>query len=76
MLSTLYVRAQESRRADALVRDPWAEDLVARIDYDFKPPDWYFQVMTLVGHLVCRPPFLNLGLSAANGTLGVSTRAA
>lgn len=35
MLATLYVRAQESRRPDALVRDPWAEDLVARIDYDF-----------------------------------------
>jgi hypothetical protein len=30
----------------------------------------------LVGHLVCRPPFLNLGLSAPNGTLGISTRAA
>jgi O-methyltransferase involved in polyketide biosynthesis len=35
MLATLYVRAQESRRPDALVRDPWAEELVARIDYDF-----------------------------------------
>jgi elongation factor P hydroxylase len=31
---------------------------------------------TLVGHLIRRPPFLNLGLSAPNGTLGVSTRAA
>jgi hypothetical protein len=30
----------------------------------------------LVGHLIRRPPFLNLGLSAPNGTLGVSTRAA
>ena len=30
----------------------------------------------LVGHLVCRPPFLNLGLSAPNGTLGVGSRAA
>jgi magnesium transporter len=32
--------------------------------------------LLLVGHLVCRPPFLNLGLSAADGTLGVSTRTA
>ena len=35
MLATLYTRALESRRPDALVRDPWAEALVARIDYDF-----------------------------------------
>ena len=35
MLMTLYARALESRRPDALVRDPRAEELVARIDYDF-----------------------------------------
>jgi O-methyltransferase involved in polyketide biosynthesis len=35
MLMTLYARALESRRPDALARDPRAEELVARIDYDF-----------------------------------------
>jgi O-methyltransferase involved in polyketide biosynthesis len=35
MLVTLYARALESRRPDALIRDPRAEELVARIDYDF-----------------------------------------
>ncbi len=35
MLATLYSRAVESRRPDALIRDPRAEDLVARIDFDF-----------------------------------------
>ena len=35
MLATLYARALESRRPDALVRDPCAEELVTRIDYDF-----------------------------------------
>jgi len=35
MLATLYTHALESRRPDALIRDPRAEELVARIDYDF-----------------------------------------
>lgn len=35
MLATLYSHAAESRRPDGLIRDPRAEDLVARIDYDF-----------------------------------------
>ena len=30
----------------------------------------------LVGHLVRRPPFLDLGLSSPNWTLGIGTRAA
>ena len=36
----------------------------------------YALVTVLVGHLACIPPFLNLGLSAPNGTIGVATRAA
>ncbi len=36
MLATLYSHAVESRYPDALIRDPRAEELVARIDYDFK----------------------------------------
>lgn len=36
LLWPLWNRAQESQRADALVTDPMAEDLVARIDYDFR----------------------------------------
>ena len=35
MLATLYTHALESRRPDALIRDPRAEELVACIDYDF-----------------------------------------
>lgn len=35
MLATLYSHALESRRPDGLIRDPRAEELVARIDYDF-----------------------------------------
>lgn len=35
MLATLYSHAVESRRPDALIHDPRAEELVARIDYDF-----------------------------------------
>jgi len=35
MLGTLYSHAVESRRPDALIHDPRAEELVARIDYDF-----------------------------------------
>lgn len=35
MLATLYSHASESRRPDGLIRDPRAEELVARIDYDF-----------------------------------------
>jgi O-methyltransferase involved in polyketide biosynthesis len=35
LLIPLYVRALESRRPDALLRDPKAEELVGRIDFDF-----------------------------------------
>ena len=35
MLMILYARALESRRPDALIHDPRAEELLARIDYDF-----------------------------------------
>ncbi|WP_420347656.1 class I SAM-dependent methyltransferase [Pelagibius sp.] len=35
MLWTLWNRACEMRRADRLIEDPMAADLVARIDYDF-----------------------------------------
>ncbi|MBN1873536.1 MAG: class I SAM-dependent methyltransferase [Anaerolineae bacterium] len=35
MLMTLYMHALESRRPDALIRDPYAERLVGQIDYDF-----------------------------------------
>jgi len=36
MLATLYSHAVENHYPDALIRDPRAEELVARIDYDFK----------------------------------------
>lgn len=36
MLWPLWNRAAETKRADALVDDPWAVDLVERIDYDFR----------------------------------------
>lgn len=36
MLATLYSHAVENRYPDALIRDPRAEELVARIDYDFE----------------------------------------
>jgi O-methyltransferase involved in polyketide biosynthesis len=35
LLAPLYWRAVESRRADALLRDPKAAELVSQIDYDF-----------------------------------------
>jgi methyltransferase (TIGR00027 family) len=35
MLATLYGRAMESARPDALLRDPMAEQAVGRIEYDF-----------------------------------------
>ena len=35
LLIPLYFRAMESRRPDALVRDPKAVELVGRLDYDF-----------------------------------------
>ena len=35
LLIPLYVRALESRRPEALFRDPRAEELVARLDFDF-----------------------------------------
>ena len=35
LLISLYCRAVESRRPDALVKDEQAAELVSRIDYDF-----------------------------------------
>jgi O-methyltransferase involved in polyketide biosynthesis len=35
LLIPLYIRAMESQRPDALVRDPKALELVAQLDYDF-----------------------------------------
>ncbi len=35
LLISLYCRAVESRRSDALVKDERAMELVSRIDYDF-----------------------------------------
>ena len=35
MLISLYSRAIHSRTADPVLRDPWAEEAVDRIDYDF-----------------------------------------
>ena len=35
LLIPLYIRALESRRPDALLRDPKALELVGRIDFDF-----------------------------------------
>ena len=34
-LIPLYVRARESRRDDAILRDPMAERIISGIDYDF-----------------------------------------
>ena len=34
-LIPLYMRARESRRDDAILRDPMAERIISRIDYDF-----------------------------------------
>ncbi|HSM75049.1 MAG TPA: class I SAM-dependent methyltransferase [Desulfobacterales bacterium] len=42
LLIPLYFRALESRRSDPMVRDPLADTMVGRIDYDFSrfgPPD-------------------------------------
>jgi O-methyltransferase involved in polyketide biosynthesis len=36
LLWTPYQRAVEARRADAVIRDPVAVELVARIDYPFE----------------------------------------
>ena len=35
MLITLYSRALESQTQDPVLRDPWAEEAIRRIDYDF-----------------------------------------
>jgi O-methyltransferase involved in polyketide biosynthesis len=35
LLGTLYGRALESRTAEPVLRDPWAQQAVAQIDYDF-----------------------------------------
>jgi O-methyltransferase involved in polyketide biosynthesis len=35
LLIPLYLRARESQRADAIVRDPVAVELIERLDYDF-----------------------------------------
>lgn len=39
LLIPLYGRAVESRKAEAILRDPRAEEIVAAIDYDFSPFD-------------------------------------
>jgi hypothetical protein len=36
MLITLYARVLQSRSADPILRDPWGEEAVGRIDYDFE----------------------------------------
>lgn len=36
LLMPLYARAVESRRTDGVIQDPRAEELVARLDYDFE----------------------------------------
>ena len=35
LLITLYCRAEHSRSQNPVLRDPWAEEAVSRIDYDF-----------------------------------------
>ena len=35
LLSTLYCRAMQSKVKNPILRDPWAEEAVSRIDYDF-----------------------------------------
>ncbi len=35
LLITLYARALHSRSKDPVLRDPWAEEAISRIDYDF-----------------------------------------
>ncbi len=52
LLITLYCRAIESRRPDALIRDERAVELVNRIDYDFSqvkfpPIDQLFTIMRI-----------------------------
>jgi len=46
MLIPLYLRARESQRPDAIIRDPRAEEIVSAIDYDFTPCDtgWRLQL--------------------------------
>ncbi|MCP2258255.1 methyltransferase, TIGR00027 family [Streptoalloteichus tenebrarius] len=36
MLVTLYLRATESRTKDSVLGDRWADELLSRIDYDFR----------------------------------------
>jgi hypothetical protein len=36
MLISLYARALHSRSHDPLLRDPWAEQAIERVEYDFK----------------------------------------
>ena len=38
-LIPLYMRAKESRRPDAILKDPLAERIVSEIDYDFSSLD-------------------------------------
>ena len=38
-LIPLYMRAKESRREDAILKDPLAERIIAGIDYDFDSLD-------------------------------------
>ena len=39
LLITLYAKAMESRSPDSLLKDRFADQALARIDYDFKPLD-------------------------------------
>lgn len=39
MLIPLYMRAKESRRKDAILKDPMAERIISEIDYDFSKLD-------------------------------------
>ncbi len=36
MLITVYARSLESRSKDPVLQDPWAEEAINRIDYDFE----------------------------------------
>ena len=37
MLQTMYARARESQKPDAVIHDEKAVEIVKRLDYDFSP---------------------------------------
>ncbi len=43
LLIPLYIRAKESRKANAMLKDPMAEKLVSNIDYDFDSLDAHLE---------------------------------